>query len=601
MTTHAWMAESAIDLVDDPGLAALLNAHVDQVRAGARFPDGGYGPGNVYGEEAHWQRFFDVYADLIAAKDCGDDLADPDGPCAEQIAHFLGMIGHGTGDEVWDWLFEPNSPDLDEYYSHPDFGGFDDPGGQEMLMDLVAIGVHDRPGGNPPPLPSIDDLLEAFEISGQAGVTAEQLQNGQLFIGVAYQAEQIWAEAHLDAVLEAMPWMSANLITAPGGVDYAAQAIAGQWNWMWEWLNGGDPTTEVSITYPADGQDDIPSTGWVRSYQPGSHPGRGGARTRISASLTYATPYLPPPGTGPGLPSELPEGSMTITERDTGEALPLLAGYPKVVPYGANAGTHTIDVQPATDLEPCTWYRVDVTAALLDARNEPVAPHSWEFRTAPEDEGTDCPPDEVDPLVDYVERAYRDVLGRAADTAGRDHWVTALEGGMSTQTFARHLVASAEHRRVLVDAIYRGDLGRAPEPAALTYWEDRIRLTSVDTVRAQVLGSAEALARAGGTTEAWVDLLYRSALGRPVDDAGLAYWGGLVDGGSSRPRVAQRVLATTEAVTATARAALTALLDRDPTPTELTTSVAIVRTGDVRTLVIQVVGSPPYAPDPPLD
>ncbi|HMJ76443.1 MAG TPA: hypothetical protein VK507_10750, partial [Iamia sp.] len=284
MTTHAWMAESAIDLVDAPALEALLEANVTQVRAGARFPDGGYGPGNVYGEEAHWQRFTDVYAGIIRDKESCGDLTAPTGPCAAQIAHLMGIVAHGTGDEVWDWLFEPNSPDLDEYYLPEELAPFQDGGGQELVMDLVAIGVHHRPGGAPPALPSVPDLLAAFAASGQEGVTAEQLAFGQQYIDIVYGAESGWVRNHLAGVRREMPWLSHNLVTAPGGVEYAARAIAGQWDDMWARLLGQDPTTEVSATYPADQQRRIPATGWVRTYQPGSHPGRGGARTRISAS-----------------------------------------------------------------------------------------------------------------------------------------------------------------------------------------------------------------------------------------------------------------------------------------------------------------------------
>ena len=211
MTTHAWMAESAIDLVEAPALEALLEANRTQVRAGARFPDGGYGPGNVYGEEAHWQRFTDVYAGIIRDKESCGDLTAPTGPCAAQIAHLMGIVAHGTGDEVWDWLFEPNSPDLDEYYLPEELAPFQDGGGQELVMDLVAIGVHHRPGGAPPALPSVPDLLAAFEASGQEGVTAEQLAFGQQYIDIVYAAESGWARNHLagvparDAVDEPQP------------------------------------------------------------------------------------------------------------------------------------------------------------------------------------------------------------------------------------------------------------------------------------------------------------------------------------------------------------------------------------------------------------
>ncbi len=96
VTTHSWMATDAIALVDDPQLRALLEAHVDQVSAGAHFPDSGYANSaadppidTTYGEEAHWPRFSYAYLDQIRDDpDCGD-LTDPDGPCAARIAHVL--------------------------------------------------------------------------------------------------------------------------------------------------------------------------------------------------------------------------------------------------------------------------------------------------------------------------------------------------------------------------------------------------------------------------------------------------------------------------------------------------------------------------------
>src|SRR4051794_23775581 len=84
IVTHAWMALDAIDRVQSHSLQALLDAHRDQVRAGAEFPDGGYWtddtPAGDYGEEAHWQRFVDAYIDQIKARaDCGV-LTDRNGP-----------------------------------------------------------------------------------------------------------------------------------------------------------------------------------------------------------------------------------------------------------------------------------------------------------------------------------------------------------------------------------------------------------------------------------------------------------------------------------------------------------------------------------------
>lgn len=592
MTTHAWMAESAIDLVQDPALQALLKANQEQVRAGARFPDGGYGPGNVYGEEAHWQRFFDVHADNIRAKETCGDLTAPTGPCAAQIAHLLGAVGHGAGDEVWDWLFEPNSPDLDEYYLPEDLSAFQDGGGQELVMDLVAIGVHQRPGGTPPALPFPEELLASLEESGQQGTTLQQLETGQQYIGIVYQAESYWATVHLDGVLENMPWMSENLVTGPGGVDYAARAIAAQWESMWGRLTGDQPATEISVTYPADGQTGIP-TGWVRpnGYQPGSAPGRGGARTRIAASVSYALPYRAPGG--PGVSDQLPAGAMTLTERDTGTVIPALGGFPRAVPYGADAGEHTIGFQPATDLQPCTWYRVDVTSSLLDANGEAVVPHAWEFRTAQDAAGTACV-DPVDADEEWIRATYRDALGRGATDAEVAAWKAQLDAGLTPGRFANAVVGSAEHRRVLVGELFETLLDRAPDSAGRDYWAEQLRTVSLTRAASRILGTPEAFARLGGTNDAFVTALYAQVLQRTPTAEDLAFWSGRLAAGTPRGTLALSLLSTPEVREQRIAAAYDRFLQRDPAADELAFWDESLRASDERPLMKAILAGDEY-------
>lgn len=444
--THTWMAASAVERVDIPALRGLLETHPDQVRAGALFPDGGYylADGRTWGEEAHWGRFTDAYLDRIRTRgDCGD-LTDPDGPCAAEIAHLMGVRAHGTGDEVWDWLFEPYSPDLDEYYLPEELLPFSDGSGQELPMDFVAIGVHHRPTGPMPPAPSVPDLIAAFAAAGVEGVTPEMLADARATQNNVMGAEAAWTPEHLPGVLREMPWMANNIVGAPGGVDYAATAIAAQWEHMWRQLLGEDAPTEVAVTYPFDRQRRVPPTGWERSFQPGSSPGRGGARTRISATLTYAVPYSPTNG-GPPVPAELPAGSMTLTEAATGDPVPLMAGYPRSVPYGPDAGEYTVDVQPAADLEACTWYRVRTTEALLDAGGEPVVPASWRFRTGADDPSRRCPGDPPTARELHV-RAH------CADRPGRVHRRSRVPG--------RHQDSADAY----VARLHRLFAGRDPDP-----------------------------------------------------------------------------------------------------------------------------------------
>lgn len=607
ITTHAWMGLDAIDQVADPALAALLDAHRDQVRAGAMFPDGGYYPGNVHGEEAHWSRFTDAYAArLLARTDCGD-ITRPDGPCAPEVAHLMGVMAHGTGDEVWDWLFEPVSPDLDEYYLPPALSPFQDGSGQELTMDIVAVGLHGRPVGPLAPLPSTSDLLAAFADAGLDGVTEEMLEDGQQGLGGVSDAEASFVADHLAGVREAMPWMTTNLRNAPGGVTYAATAIAGQWDSMWGRLQGEQPPTRVSATYPAAGQRRIPPTGWIRTYQPGSAPGRGGARTRIVASLTYSLPYVPGTG-GPAVSTELPPGAMTLTEAGSDAPLPMLGGYPRAVPYGPDAGEHTIDLQPAGDLAPCTWYEVDVTEALIDANGDPVAPSRFSFRTgaaptvppASADArlgGTTsrCPDDPYTDREHLVRRMYQDLFARTPSDAEVEGWTSRMARGLTPARLAASLVGASEHRTGMVARAYETDLSRPPDNGGRAFWTAYLGTHSVTALRTRLLSSPEAYAAAGATARGFVAALYPKVLGRTVDEAGVDHWTTRLDGGLSRAQVARRLLVSGEASRRDVTTTYQALLARAPGSAALDYWAPRVAAGDRRTLVRAILASAEYA------
>ena len=387
--THSWMAADAIPRVTDPGLRAILNRQRATVEAGAHFPDSGYAPGLTYGEAAHWPRWHDELARRIATA-C--DLDAPSATCERSIAHLFGAVAHGLGDQVWDWLFEPNGPDRGESYVPPPLQSSFSPNGLEMQMDLVAIRDHDRrtsPAIPEWPVPS--RLSAAFTATGETGGDTDSLHDGYIAISVARNAERQLTADHHDDIVRNMPWTSSHIVTAPGGIRFAARAIAAAWDNLWLRMQGEAPTTAVSVTYPADGEERVPVTGWDRaSFQPGSAPDRGGARNRITAVLDSSLPYTPLPGSD--IDELLPPGSMTLTDVTDGEvAVPVKEGYPRQVPYGGESGEHTIDLQPAGNLEACHTYRVDVTESLLDADEQPVAPFSWTFTTA------GCPGDRDQP------------------------------------------------------------------------------------------------------------------------------------------------------------------------------------------------------------
>jgi hypothetical protein len=204
---------------------------------------------------------------------------------------------------------------------------------------------------------------------------------GEPALDVARTAESIWAPLHIEKLERAMPWTSAHLIDAAGGVDFGADAIAGRYETMWGDLLGDVPPTRVAATAPFDGQVNVPATGWVGGYSPGSNPGNHGGLTRIAAALSFALPYHAQAGQG-SQPSELPADALRLRDVETGELVAAASGYPRIVPYNPEAGEHVIAFQPAGDLAPCRWYQVETTTALVDARQRAVTPATWSFQTS---------------------------------------------------------------------------------------------------------------------------------------------------------------------------------------------------------------------------
>lgn len=595
VTTHAWMALSAVDRVTSPQLQALLEANLPYVRAGAHFPDSGYVPGTGYGEEAHWQRYVDALAaQVLSHPECAD-LAAPQGPCAPLLAFLMGIVGHGYGDEVFDWLFEPYVADLEEYYTPASLGGAVSEGGAETQLDIVAIADFGRPTTPNVKMPRTADLLAAFTAAGFTGATADQLAIGQVALEIIPQVEANWARDHIDAVHDAMPWTSHNLVTAPGGVDFAAVAIAAAWDTLWAHLQGQDPATTVSITYPAADQRRIPAGGWERTFQPGSARGRGGARNRITAVLSYAAAFRGPNNGFQPVSDQLPAGAMALTPSAGGDPVPVAAGYPKVVPYGADAGAHLVDLQPAEDLAPCTWYTASVTAALLDGRGQGVTPHSWQFRTGTDADGGRCPDDPYTAAERFVRQVTDDLLGRPAtddELAAATH---GFERGRTRGAFTDASLASAEERGRLVTEAYERYLGRAPDPAGLAHWTTKLKTTSLTTLAAGLLASPEVFRSAGGTNAGYVAALYPLVHGRAVDPSGAAHWTRRLDAGLARGALARQLLTSPESGRRTVTAAYERFLGRAPDAAGLAHWTKVLGRGtDARQLWRSIILTPEY-------
>jgi hypothetical protein len=123
-----------------------------------------------------------------------------------------------------------------------------------------------------------------------------------------------------------------------------------------------------------------------------------------------------------------------------------------------------------------------------------------------------------------------DLLGADPGAGYIASWSSMLATGTTHYALAGLLYGSTEHRTIEITKAYQSVLGRDPDSAGLSYWLGKTSdgSTRASTMREQFLLSDELYARAGGTPEGWVTMLFQTVLGRTPDAGGLAYWSGQV-------------------------------------------------------------------------
>jgi hypothetical protein len=89
-------------------------------------------------------------------------------------------------------------------------------------------------------------------------------------------------------------------------------------------------------------------------------------------------------------------------------------------------------------------------------------------------------------------------------------------------------------------------LGRAADDAGLDAWVSQLfNGTSRGEVAAGIVGSSEATAKTDG---AFIDALYQTATGRAADDAGKAGWTEVLANGGTHADVAIGIVGSAEAI-----------------------------------------------------
>jgi hypothetical protein len=123
-----------------------------------------------------------------------------------------------------------------------------------------------------------------------------------------------------------------------------------------------------------------------------------------------------------------------------------------------------------------------------------------------------------------------------------------LDSGASREQVVRDIEASTEFRVLEVWRLYQELLGRDAEPLGLQVWVGFLgRGGTLAQVRAQVLGSDEYFAGAGGSSASWLAALYQDTFGRTIDATGGVVWGSALGRGVRRADVAAAVLNSDEA------------------------------------------------------
>ncbi|MBD8617103.1 DUF4214 domain-containing protein [Pseudomonas putida] len=153
---------------------------------------------------------------------------------------------------------------------------------------------------------------------------------------------------------------------------------------------------------------------------------------------------------------------------------------------------------------------------------------------------------------DYINTLYTTLLNRPADEAGSDSWVAVLANGGSLADVAAGIAGSAEAQafdqsnKTFVSELYSDILGRDADEAGLQAWVSQLfNGTSRGEVAANIVGSAEGAAKINGD---FIDSLYQNALERPADEAGKAAWLAVLDNGGTQADVAIGIVGSQEAI-----------------------------------------------------
>jgi len=247
MTTHMWMTQEAMEMVEDPGLKKILKKNRDAVYGGAGFPD--YGGASSYIKKyednkrplrrSHDPDFIEAYKGYVVEK-CAPDFSRDN--CPALVAHLMGTAAHGMEDQVYNRLF------MEKAYS------IDIPADQrkeynmDVSADVLMVATHNRWFHLPPYHTPIDDLIRVYDTIGVT-TSKPELKAGVRIYKTALVAERVGLPLVYFKYKRELKWCDKNIAEHQGGVYHSAGVVARYWESIWAEMNKDKPDLLIA-TWP---------------------------------------------------------------------------------------------------------------------------------------------------------------------------------------------------------------------------------------------------------------------------------------------------------------------------------------------------------------
>jgi hypothetical protein len=149
----------------------------------------------------------------------------------------------------------------------------------------------------------------------------------------------------------------------------------------------------------------------------------------------------------------------------------------------------------------------------------------------------------------WITQVYVDLLGKTIPSSDLSFWMNAQEHGVSRLFITEQITNSTAYRTRLISNLFQNYLGRPASGNDVNVYLNYLLNGGTDEgMKAIILGSSEYyFGTGGGTPFGFLSATYPRVLGRPLDNAGIQFWGGKLAAGEDRTALASEMLSTLDA------------------------------------------------------